>query len=100
MGLQFQLLYTEFDRNSESMQQKVVSAICMDMFPNVYLWSRAARTRVFKMDIRFQCYQPTQNHFQNLKSDACTYVYVLVPSTICRSINFNTAKPDALRTPC
>ena len=31
------MLYTEFDRNSESMQQKVVSAICMDMFPNVHL---------------------------------------------------------------
>lgn len=51
------------------------------------------RTRVFQIGLRFQCYQPTQNHFQNLKSDACTYLYVLVPSTICRSITFTTAKP-------
>ena len=39
MGLQFQLLYTEFDSKTESMRQNIASAICIDMLPfNVYIY--------------------------------------------------------------
>ena len=55
MGLQFQLLYKEFDSNTESMQQKVVSAICMDMFPKCISDRGSTRTRVLRLACDFQC---------------------------------------------